>query len=448
VGGSGRVVLAMVMAVAVGVVGLGACGSDDGRALAPIPGKGTVAMPRRPVIVDPLPAGWSVREVKTSNALPTEMQTVYLGPGSTLEHGPALAIAALGTEFGEGLCAPGHESTDVRFDPKAHPALRYEGRNLISFNGERIAGSELWGFVLGRDLDEETVQRGAKGAEFPADGPARIAASALPAGFEQFARAPVTPNAAFGQVIELTGPDGQSFVEIGAYDGDAASDAVARFWADTVVRGRCDDRYSRSYATVDGTNVLMRGTAPTSIVQRITAALRSSDPAGLAKFSGSVAGAPASSFLSGCQDADPVIDGTRDGVRWIVGVDRTSGSSRLFCTAYVVNGHPESGVTSSSAGPVTASGPVAVLVSGGGTLSVGGVQLVGGTVPRSTSRVVITDGHDSTEATLVDTESTPGLRWFGGMLLSASKVAPGISSLTVTAYDASGTEIGRSQSPE
>jgi hypothetical protein len=436
-----------VVGLLVALLGLAACGSDDGRSVAPIRGDGTIAMPRRPVVVDPLPAGWSVREVKRSPQLPTAMQTVYLGPDSTLEHGTAIAIAALGVEFGEGLCSRDPQDSEVRFDPKsAYTAFRFEDGNLISFEGERDADSEASGMVLGRDLDEPTLRRVAQAADFATDTP-RIPEGALPDGFEQYVRAPVMPNAAFGQVIELTGPGGggDGWLEVGAYDGDAASHAVARFWGDTVVRAKCDDNYSRAFATVDGTNVLLRGTAPKPVMDQIAANLRSTDAAGLAAFSGSVADAPPTSFLSGCQNADPVIDGTRDGVRWIVGVDRRSGSSQLFCTAYVVDGHPE-GVVTSSGGAAPASGGVNLLVNGGATLSVGGAQIVGGTVPRSTRRVVITDGHDTTDAVLVDVDPAPAPRWFAGMLHSSSSVAPGISSLTVIAYDAAGTEIGRSPS--
>jgi hypothetical protein len=446
VGGSGRV--GIVVAAVVALLGLGACGSDGGRALAPIPSEGTIAMPTRPVIVDPLPEGWSVREVKSSPQLPIAMQTVYLGPDSTLQHGPAIAIAALGVEFGEGLCSRDPQDSEVRFDPKSsYTAFRFEDGNLISFEGERDTDSEERGTVLGRDLDEPTLRRVAQAADFATDTP-RIPEGALPDGFEQYVRAPVMPNAAFGQVIELTGPGGgdDGWLEVGAYDGDAASDALARFWGETVVRAKCDD-FARVFTTVDGTNVLLRGTAPKAAMEQVAAKLRTTDAAGLAKFSGSVADAPPTSFLSGCQDADPVIDGTRDGVRWIVGVDRTSGSSQLFCTAYVVNGHPEGSVASSSGGPATGSGDVTVLVNGGGTLSVGAAQLVGGTVPRATKRVVITDGQDTTDATLVDPDPAPAPRWYAGMLRSASAVAPGISTLTVVAYDAAGTEIGRYQSP-
>jgi hypothetical protein len=371
---------------------------------------------------------------------------VYLPPGSTLEHGPALAIAALGTEFGEGLCSRDPEDTDVRFDPEsAYTASRYEDGNLISFHGERIADSELLGFVLGRDLDAATVHRAARAADF-AEASARLPRSALPDGFEQYVRAPVTPNAAFGQVIELSGPDGQSFIAIGAYDGDSASDALAQFWGHTVVRAKCEN-YSRTFTTVDGTNVIVQGTAPRSVLDQVATNLETTDAAGLAKFSGRVTDAPPQSFLSGCQNADPVIEGTRDGVRWIVGVDRSSGSSQLFCTAYVVNGHPEGSVASSSGGPAIGSGDVTVLVNGGGTLSVGAAQVVGGTVPRTTERVVITDGQDTTDATLVDPDPAPAPRWYAGMLRSASAVAPGISTLTVVAYDAAGSEVGRYQSP-
>jgi hypothetical protein len=97
------------------------------------------------------------------------MQTVYLGPGSTLEDGPAIAVAALGVEFGEGLCPRNGERTDVRFVPKsAYTAFRYRFRNLISFEGERETDSEEYGMVVGRDLVESTVRRAAKGAAFHA----------------------------------------------------------------------------------------------------------------------------------------------------------------------------------------------------------------------------------------------------------------------------------------
>jgi hypothetical protein len=445
VGRSGAAPIAIGLAIA--LVGLGACGSDGGRARAPIPGEGTIAMPRRPVIVDPLPSGWSVREVKTSPALPTEMQTVYLAPGSTLEHGPALAIAALGTEFGEGLCSREPEDSDVRFDPRSAYGFRYHDGNLISFDGERFAGSEEWGFVLGRDLDEPTVRRAAKAARFPVDAPAHILASGLPPGFQQHARAPVVPNAAFGQVIELTAADGggDGWLQIGTYDGDAASDALARFWGATIAEMTCDEGYSRSTASVGETNVLLRGTAPRSVVDRVIAALQPTDEEGLAAFAGSVAAAPASSFISGCDGADPVIDGTRDRVRWIIGIQRRADGGGLMCQAFVVDGHPEGVLASSVASGGAAPDPdrVNVLANGAGGLSVGSGQVIAGTVPLAARRVVITDGHDTTDATLVETEATPGVRWFAGMLLSPSNVAPGIASLTVTAFDAAGAEIGR-----
>jgi hypothetical protein len=439
----------ILVSVVVALVGLGACGSDGGQALAPIPGEGIVAPPRRPVIVDPLPNGWSVREVKDGQALPTGaptgLQTLYLGPGSTLEHGPALAIASLGTEFGEGLCSRDPQDSDVRFDPKSAYGFRYEEGNLISFEGERFAGSEEWGFVLGRDLDEATVRRAAKGAEFTTDAPARIASRALPPGFEQHARAPVVPNAAFGEVIELSGPD-DTWLQVGAFDGDEASNALARFWGATISDTTCDDGYSRATAGVDETNVLLRGTAPKSVVQQVIAALRPTDAEGLDAFARSVASAPASSFISGCVGADPVIDGTRDRVRWIIGIQRRPDGGGMTCTAFVVDGHPEGSIASSTAtgDAAPSSNGVQVLANGAGGLSVGSGQIVAGTVPSSARRVVITDGHDTTEATLVTAQ---GLHWFGGMLLSPTNAAPGIASLTVTAYDAAGTEIGRYRSP-
>ena len=260
----------------VALVGLGACGEDGGRSLAPIVGDGTVAVPRQPIIVDPLPTGWSVREVKNSPQLPTEMQTVYLGAGSTLEDGPAIAVAALGVEFGEGLCAPEPvqlEPTDVRFDPEsAYTAYRYENGKLISFEGERDAGSEEWGFVLGRDLDEPTLRRVAKAADFATDTP-RIPQLRSPRWLRAVRPVAGHPQRRVRPGHRATGPGGggNGWLEIGAYDGDAASDAVARFWGDTVVRAKCDDNYRRASATVDGTNVLLLGTAPKPVMETVVA---------------------------------------------------------------------------------------------------------------------------------------------------------------------------------
>ena len=70
--------------VVLGVVIAAACSQDDGRAaVAPISGTGTVSAPARPVIVDPLPAGWSVESAEIRDYGSGPMQSLYLAPGST-----------------------------------------------------------------------------------------------------------------------------------------------------------------------------------------------------------------------------------------------------------------------------------------------------------------------------------------------------------------------------
>ena len=324
-------------AVLVALVGLGACGSDGGAALAPIPGDGTIAMPRRPVIVDPLPAGWSVRGgVRRRPAPDRDADGVPRGRAAPWRTARRSQSPRSASSSAKACALPSRSSsrpTDVRFHPNSAytcaSAISFD--KLISFEGERDASSEEWGFVLGRDLDEPTAATSGEGGRLPAtDTPGRSPQSALPDGFQQYRPSAGHPQCRrSAELIELTGRrrGWYGWLQIGAYDGDAASDALARFWGDTVVRATCSDITSTPCV-----RHRRRDERPTCAAPhrgpswtRVAAGIRSTDAAGLARFSGSVADAPPTSFLSGCQDADPVIDGTRDRVRWIVGFDRQLG---------------------------------------------------------------------------------------------------------------------------
>ncbi len=90
------IVIGTLVALATG------CGGSDGTT--PVHAVGVVSVPRAPLIVQPLPKGWSVREVQRPGLLPDSMQTLYLPPGSTVDHGPALAVGSYGQDEGYTLC--------------------------------------------------------------------------------------------------------------------------------------------------------------------------------------------------------------------------------------------------------------------------------------------------------------------------------------------------------
>jgi hypothetical protein len=91
-----------IIVVAVFVAAVSACTGTPASSR-PSAVEGTVTTPRRPIIVDPLPKGWSVHEVQ--ELLPDfAPHTLYLPAASTPEQGPALAVGEVFDDGGYALC--------------------------------------------------------------------------------------------------------------------------------------------------------------------------------------------------------------------------------------------------------------------------------------------------------------------------------------------------------
>ena len=428
----------------------GTTGCDGGtRGTQPIRGVGRVVSPRRPLVVAPLPAGWAVQEVRRPGRVPDAVQTLYLAPGSTPEHGPALAIGSFGQDQGFTLCGRGRSSS-IRLDgPEPSPTVVQHRGSLRNIEGE--ISTDTPGYVFARDLSERQLLAAARAAHFAGRTRVEIPARGLPDGFRRVASAPVIPNGTFGDRITLTTGDGRHFVSIGAYDGDAAADLLTRFWNATATKapcgGRDDGKLGRAVA---GTDVYLSGNPP-QVVDEVADHLVATDPAGLQAFRAKVDALPAAALVHGCLtdlSRAVIIGGTVGRVRWVVGMDRST-RTPTSCTAFTVDGHPEPGAVGGGTPAVAGPGSHEVDVLGGGSagLPTGTVTVVAGSVPRPTRRVVVSDATGAqTEATLATVRFDPAHQYFGGVL-SPSSISNASLSITVVAYDAAGHEIGRFNPP-
>ncbi len=141
------------------------------------------------------------------------------------------------------------------------------------------------GYVFGRGVTNEEIRAAARAAQFPDDGIAEIARFGLPPRFRRFASAPVIPNGTFGEVIALEGPARDQFVRIGAYNGNAATGVLTRFWNATVENRSCgDSSYRDGHRRVGSTEVTVRGGVPKAVVDQIVANLKAVDQQRLDAF--------------------------------------------------------------------------------------------------------------------------------------------------------------------
>jgi hypothetical protein len=266
------------------------CGSEkaERQGTEPVAKPGVVTNPSRPLVVRPLPEGWSVRSVRfTDFAGLTESwarQTLYLPPGSTPEHGPAIAIGRHGFEWGLTLCGRGRPVPDVS------SAFYSGGRLVRSGSLLEVVGqvdTEESGYVIGRDVTEAQILVAARAARFPPSDRAEIPGEGLPSAFRQAATAPVPPNAAFGEIISLANAETNENLSIGAYEGDAAADLVTRFWAATVAKAECEGStgpYAKTQLRVGETDVFVDGSTSQQVVDGVAASLVATDEAGLEAF--------------------------------------------------------------------------------------------------------------------------------------------------------------------
>lgn len=440
--------LALTLVIAAG------CGAESAlvNGSEPIHAPGIVSAPRRPIIVQPLPDGWSVSSAQPLDYLPGQsaMQALYLPPGSTPERGPALAVGEFGRDFGEVLCGFGRQS-DVIASPGGFPGGRLvRSGTLSSIEGE--VRTEQPTYVFGRELTETQLNTAASAAQFPESGVAEIATHGLPSGFRRVASAPVIPNAVFGEVIELRDASGNKSIRIGGYDGDAAADMLTRFWNATVVPEPCQSNYQhrKAHGAVDGADVYLTGNTSQALLEQVAANLTTTDQAGFEAFQAKTGDQPAAALLRGCQRGSPgasvIVDSTQGKVRWALAM-YVEGRSRSTCSAVVIDGQAQDGGSSAGSSPAVAgagSNGVDVLENATGAYSgAGSTHVIGGTAPATATRVVISEGTSAqVEAKLVNGGSDPTRKFFGGLLYpSASLFA------SVVAYDKDGNEVGRYTSP-
>jgi hypothetical protein len=240
---------------------------------------GVVRAPRRPVIVDPLPAGWRVQDVQVwdlGDAGPTH--TLYMPPTSTPESGAAIAVGHVNDDAGYTLCysGGGDDRIVIRTGNRAQvaaPAPNYDSN----------------GFVLGRDVSDtqlREVQQSARAIE--GEQRVTINARSLPRGFEKVVGVWMPPNYLFGEVITLLNEDRWA-VRIGAYDPNPPARLLSRFWDATVADQRCaDDAATQVNRWMGDTHVTIESDAPPADVRKIANRLRRTDAAGFAAFRSTV----------------------------------------------------------------------------------------------------------------------------------------------------------------
>lgn len=437
----------MILAVVIAA----ACGEDDSPAtVAPIAATGTVSAPDRPIIVDPLPEGWSVESAEMRDYGTGPMQSLYLAPGSTPTRGPALVVGQYQQESGYTTCERGRPSDVVLDGPAPASTLLTRSGSLTTIQGE--INTDEPGYVFGRDLTDNQVITAAHAAHFagqiPEDPPATIGTRGLPDGFRKVATAPVVPNVttpASGQMVRLTNADGTQDVSIVAYDGDRASDLLTQFWNATISKTPCGYRNRATALTIGDTEVLVGGHTSTETLDQIVANLTATDQSGFEAFRAKIGEVPAAALLP-CLNVEPgpdvILEGTEENVRWLIGLAPV-GDHGFTCTEYVVDGERWGG-GGSGFGPGAMQGPGShdiEVLAGDSQIRDGQVlTTIGGTVPLNATRVEVSTGTGpTTEAKLV-TKGDPAKQYFGAFLRQSGSFPPGA---TIVAYDAAGEEVGR-----
>jgi hypothetical protein len=430
-----------------GLVVAGAACTGDSRLVEPAPAStsGTVRAPAQPVIVRPLPAGWSVKDAQRAEEGPVYQQSLYLAPGSSADRGPALAVGQHDQDMGSGLCTS-PVGIPV-FNGPTHTVVRRTG-DLIEIGWE--IDTDQPGYVLGRGLTEAQVVAAARAANITRTS-ATIGADGLPPKFRRVATAPVVPNALLGERITLVRDDGEHSVWIGAYDTSGAAKTLARFWRATVNDRNCRWQYVRRTAVdVGDTTVYVEGGTSRRIVREVASNLVKTDEKGWAAFRKQRDVLPARGLLNGCAASrrGVILEGTERDLRWVVAMDTSDGVDT--CTVIAQDGQPVGGSsmgsgTGSLAGPGTSG--ITVLANGVSMTGAGSLQVVGGTVPAATTKVVIRDGTGaSTAAQLLTIGDQEQDQYFAG-LLRATSSSPAALQVTVIAYGPGNEELGRFNPP-
>jgi hypothetical protein len=332
-------------------------------------------------------------------------------------------------------------------------AIRRTGERVQAWAPSTTADSN--GYVLGREVSDETTLAARSGARVGADDRLTISRRALPPGFVEVARATIPPNFLIGVVVTLVHTNGD-VIRFGAYDGDNAARFLARFWDATVADQRCgNDSSAQVIRALGDTHVTVQGHVPPAVVREIADRLRRTNQAGFAAFRDQAESQPARALLNGCWDLadDLAIVEKRDGpVRWVVATPTRPGPTTYGCAAYSVNGRPDYPMTfgSTPGTGIVPPGTYGIEPMGGLNIlrpDVGSVQVVGGTVPADTETVVVERGRGNTRDGVVsDARDASGRRFFGISFPPPPPDAPFTRALVV-AYDAAGREVGRFEGP-
>jgi hypothetical protein len=428
-------------ALGAAVLLVAACTSDSSPARPEsITGKATT--PRQPIIVDPLPEGWRVQDARLGQLEPVSpVHTLYLGPESTPEAGPAIAVGHVHDDGGYVLCG----AVSVQGDILRRPGQRVE---VVAPVAEGLYDSR--GYVFGREVTDGQILAAQAGARPGRDQRLTIAPDKLPANFVEVARVSIPPNALVGEVVTLVNTDGD-VVRFGAYDADDAARFFTRFWKATVSDQRCaDDSSSQVFRAVGNTHVTVQGDVPPRVVRDIARRLRRTDLTGFGSFQVLEQPQPRALVRECEQRAGHEVLGTTEGpVRWAVSLPTRIEPGAVFCLGYEAGGRTSPGAATPISGTDGGAGSHNVeIFADGDTQGIGvDVQIVGGTVPPETVRVLVERGRGNVREGFLSKELTEDGRRLFTIAIPPPALGPPNQPVTLAAYDPYSREVGRYNAP-
>jgi hypothetical protein len=419
---------------------------------------GAVETPRSPVVVAPLPEGWSVHDVRWVDdddmklAIDaTSLQTLYLPPGSTPESGPAIAVGQLFEGNSSPLCSRAGERRTVSVTgrdgtPRQEEIQRLGDRSQLT--SAPVYYDDSFGYVFGRGVTDEQLVRVRDGARLDDDGQLVVDADALPRGFEPVAIAPLPPEGSFAEIVTLVREDGRDSVRINAYDGDEAAEYLGRFWDAAVADQHCLRKSgTRTSRTLGDTRVGVEG-PDARTGDAVARRLRTTDRRGFDRFTRRTLEQPAAAVLWACrgfgQSDHPVqVAGTEGDVRYAISFPTRPGPRAFSCAASTINGQSFN-IGARGGGPANPAATGLELLGGGqGGGNGRGVVLAGGTAPPGTTRIVVEHGPGNTVDAALLADPNGGDRPYFAASIPPPPPEFVFTPSSITAYDGAGHELAR-----
>jgi len=416
-----------------------------------------------PVVIDPLPAGVTVRALTQDPAeLRWPRATLYGEPAltDTLD-GPVLLVGSSAGSARIGGPPLGREG-DQRVDIGGQEGwLVHDGdRTWVAWPGY---GEDYVEFVVGRGIDDDALIRAARSAHIDAvtgNPTATVAADAVPEGLEPLVSGapqdgPYTPGV--GERIVLDA--GKSTVFVSAVRADPRLSALWGFWAadpiGTLVRdqpGSAGDMpgiylgdHARGQVWAEDGMVLSVIAAPAAddVVDQVVRNLRVGTADELETVRRSTFEQPPTAERVGCPPGSTIVSAVEGDARWAVGLGESEFGWR-YCTAMITSGDaPNSG---GSTLELPAVGQMTTWGTGGSGEGIPSGRTYGGVAPPGTARVTVSapDGHPL-DAVLGEPGPRPGEVVFGafvaGPLGPTGARLPGEPPTVITAYDATGAVL-------